>query len=684
MELKATSLGKRLAQHPYDRVVLLNAGVKVSGERHEYLIPFNQLLAIHCKRGLVWGELGFVLPADKVVRLHGTEWAEAQRFHYHLNTRWQQWSQEMSVIAAQVLQQVLSDIAQSNAQQTWLTRQQTAGLQQKIRQALTALPLPVTRLNEFDNCRDAWRQCQAWLSDADKSRLAHNQAWTDEMLTRYADFFSTVESSPLNPAQARAVVNGEQSLLVLAGAGSGKTSVLVARAGWLLTTGEAVADQILLLAFGRKAAQEMDERIQERLHTRDITARTFHALALHIIQQGSKKVPSISKLENDTQARQALFIKTWRQQCSEKKAQAKGWRLWLEEEMGWQLPEGDFWQDKKVQRRMASRLDRWVSLMRMHGGSQAEMIAGAPEAVRDLFSKRVKLMSPLMKDWKAALKAENAVDFSGLIHQAVNILDKGRFVSPWKHILVDEFQDISPQRASLLAALRRQNSQTTLFAVGDDWQAIYRFSGAQLSLTTAFNHYFGEGDCCALDTTYRFNGRIGEIANGFIQQNPHQLSKPLNSLTAGDKKAVTLLADDKLDDLLDKLSGYVKPEQRILLLARYHHLKPEALNKAATRWPHLQLDFMTIHASKGQQADFVIVLGLQDGEDAFPAPARESIMERALLPQPEDFPDAEERRLLYVALTRARHRVWLLFNKAQPSPFVEILQALDVPVARKP
>ncbi|MDP1177496.1 ATP-binding domain-containing protein, partial [Klebsiella pneumoniae] len=76
--------------------------------------------------------------------------------------------------------------------------------------------------------------------------------------------------------------------------------------------------------------------------------------------------------------------------------------------------------------------------------------------------------------------------------------------------------------------------------------------------------------------------------------------------------------------------------------------------------------------------------GLQDGEDAFPAPARESLREQALLPQPEDCPDAEERRLLYVALTRARHRVWLLFNKAQPSPCVEILQALDVHVARKP
>lgn len=684
MELKATSLGKRLAQHPYDRVVLLNAGVKVSGERHEYLIPFNQLLAIHCKRGLVWGELEFVLPDDKVVRLHGTEWSETQRFHHHLNALWQQWSQDMSVIAAQVLQQVLDDIAQSNAQHAWLTRQQTAGLQEKIRQALSALPLSVTRLDEFDNCRDAWRQCQAWLSDKDKSRLAHNQAWTDAMLTQYADFFSTVESSPLNPAQARAVVNGEQSLLVLAGAGSGKTSVLVARAGWLLTTGEAVADQILLLAFGRKAAQEMDERIQERLHTRDITARTFHALALHIIQQGSKKVPSITKLENDAQARQALFIKTWRQQCSEKKAQAKGWRQWLEEELGWEVPEGSFWQDDKLARRLGSRLDRWVSLMRMHGGTQAEMIESAPEAIRDLFSKRVKLMAPLLKAWKTALKEENAVDFSGLIHQAIIILEKGRFVSPWKHILVDEFQDISPQRAALLSALRAQNKHTSLFAVGDDWQAIYRFSGAQLSLTTAFHHYFGEGDRSDLDTTYRFNSRIGEIANRFIQQNPHQLAKPLNSLRPGDKKAVTLLADDQLEPLLDKLSGYAKPDERILVLARYHHLKPAALEKAATRWPKLQLEFMTIHASKGQQADYVIVVGLKEGSDGFPAPARESVMEEALLPVPEDFPDAEERRLLYVAITRARHRVWLLFNKEEPSVFVDILKSIDVPVARKP
>ncbi|RFU93131.1 MULTISPECIES: DNA helicase IV [Citrobacter] len=684
MELKATSIGKRLAQHPYDRAVILNAGIKVSGDRHEYLIPFNQLLAIHCKRGLVWGELEFVLPGDKVVRLHGTEWAETQRFHRHLNMLWQQWSQEMSEVAATVLQEQLETIAARTHENKWLTRNQTAGLQQQIRRAFAALPLPVERLEEFDNCREAIRQCQAWLQDIEACRLQHNQAYTDAMLTDHAEFFQQIESSPLNPAQARAVVNGEQSLLVLAGAGSGKTSVLVARAGWLLAKGDAVAEQILLLAFGRKAAEEMDERIRERLHTEDITARTFHSLALHIIQQGSKKVPTVSKLENDTPARHKLFITAWRQQCSEKKAQAKGWRQWLEEEMQWSVPEGNFWDDEKLQRRLAPRLDRWVSLMRMHGGAQAEMIANAPEDIRDLFSKRIKLMAPLLKAWKSALKEENAVDFSGLIHQAIVILQKGRFISPWKHILVDEFQDISPQRAALLAALRQQNSQTTLFAVGDDWQAIYRFSGAQLSLTTAFHHTFGEGDRCDLDTTYRFNSRIGEVANGFIQQNPHQLAKPLNSLTVGDKKAVTLLDESQLDALLDKLSGFAKAEERILVLARYHHLKPASLEKAATRWPKLQLEFMTIHASKGQQADYVIIVGLHDGNDGFPAPARESIMEEALLPAVEDFPDAEERRLLYVALTRARHRVWLLFNKDAPSCFVDELKQRDVPVSRKP
>lgn len=676
-------MGKRLAQHPYNRVRLLTAGVEVSGDKHEYLIPFNQLLDIACKRGLVWGELEFLLADEKVVRLHGTEWQETQRFHHYLMQAWQNWSLEMSAVCREVLQSLRDEIETFSAQDRWLNRHELQALKTKILKQFDALPMPLLRLNDFPDCRNNLAFCQHWLDQGESALRQRNRDWTAAMLTRYQSFFASVESTPLNQSQCEAVVNGEDSLLVLAGAGSGKTSVLVARAGWLMERRLASADQILLLAFGRQAAEEMNARIQSRLSAGDIQAKTFHSLALHIIREGSNKQPVISKLESDADARRTLLLREWRQQCHDKKAMANGWRQWLRDELEWELPEGPFWEDDRLANRLASRLERWLGLMRMHGGAQAAMIADVPEEIRERFSKRIKLMAPLLKAWKSALKEEGAVDFSGLIHQAIAILEKGRFISPWKHILVDEFQDTSPQRAALLSALRQQNKRTALFAVGDDWQAIYRFSGAEMTLTTAFHHYFGEGDRCVLDTTYRFNDRIGDIANRFIQQNPQQLAKPLNSVTKGNKKSISLLAEDQLEALLNKLSGYAKPEERILLLARYHYLRPELLDKARTRWPKLSLEFMTIHASKGQQADYVILLGLQQGKEGFPAEGRESIIEQGLLPQPEAFPDAEERRLAYVALTRARQKVFLMFDKAAPSPFVDHFRELGVPVLRK-
>ncbi|QZN94282.1 DNA helicase IV [Symbiopectobacterium purcellii] len=684
MELKATSLGKHLAQHPYNRVKLLNAGVQVSGEKHEYVIPFNQLLDIQCKRGLVWGELEFVLPENQVVRLHGTEWQETQQFYRYLMKMWRQWSDDMSAVCADALQHQVTDIEQMLNQHGWVSRQALAALQTDIRATLASLPLPVARLTEFVNCCDRYTLCQQWLAEGESCRTACNHTWMEKTLSSEQAFFDGVETTPLNVSQCRAVINGEDSVLVLAGAGSGKTSVLVARAAWLLHRNEAMPEQILLLAFGRKAAQEMNERIQACLHTDAVQAKTFHALALHIIQHATRKAPSISQLESNGALRHALLIKTWQQQCAEKKAQAKGWREWLSEEMAWDVPDGEFWLDPRLAARLSGRLDRWLGLMRMQGGSQNEMLVLADDEQRPRLQRGLRLMAPLLKAWKAALKEEGAVDFSGLIHQAVNLLDKGRFISPWKHILVDEFQDISPQRAQLLAALRRQNLRTRLFAVGDDWQAIYRFSGAELTLTTAFEHHFGRGERCALDTTYRFNGRIGEIANTFVQQNPHQLKKPLNSLRAGDKKAVMLLPETQLEALFDKLSSYVTPDERILVLARYHHLRPAMLDKASVRWPNLVIEFMTIHASKGQQADYVVIVGLNEGKEGFPALPRESLLEQVLLPRPEPFADAEERRLLYVALTRAKHRVWLLYDRDAPSVFVEQLQRIGVPLHRKP
>ncbi|PHM61258.1 DNA helicase IV [Xenorhabdus ishibashii] len=684
MELKSTQIGQRLAQHPYNRVRLLNAGIEVSGDKHQYLIPFNQLIGIQCKRGIVWGELEFELPEAKVIRLHGTEWQQTQRFYHYLLKKWQKWSVDMSDVSAGVLAAQVNEIVKIKQQNRWLKTADLAFVQQQIQETFQALPLPLQRIAQFENCRDNYKICLNWLEEGEKIIQTLNRQWIDHMLVQYEQFFQTIETAPLDRSQCQAVINGEQNILVLAGAGSGKTSVLVARAGWLLLRQQALPEQILLLACDCQATDGMNERIQARLGTQEIKAKTFHDLALHIIQQGSNKSPKISELEIDAQKRRDFLIQEWQKQCREKKAQAKGWREWLNAELDWQLPEGEYWHDTLLTTRLSVRLERWLELMRMHGGSQKEMIEQAPAAYIDIFQKRLQLMAPLLKSWKLALKSEGAIDFYSLIHQAVNILQKGRFISPWKHILVDEFQDISPLGIKLLTILKIQNKQSHLFAVGNDWQAIYHFSNTELSLTTAFSTYFGKGVECALETAYRFNDRIGEIANQFVQQNPYQLKKHLTSLTKGNKKSVVILPEEQLEALLNKMSGYVTKQETILLLARYHYLKPELLKKSLTRWPDLKIEFMTIHAAKGRQADYVIILGLQQGKDGFPAPERESVMEQVLLPQPENFPDAEERRLLYVALTRAKKQVWLMQKLKSPSVFIQQLVRLGVPIQRKP
>lgn len=339
MELKSTQMGQRLARHPYNRVRLLNAGIEVSGDKHQYLIPFNQLMSIQCKRGIVWGELEFELHEGKVVRLHGTEWQQTQHFYHYLLKEWQQWSLDMSDVSADVLAAQVNEINKITQQDRWFKTADLLSLQQQIQEAFQALPLPLARIEQFENCRDDYRMCLDWLDEGGETIKILNQQWVDRILQQYAEFFQTIETTPLNRFQCQAVVNGEKSILVLAGAGSGKTSVLVARAGWLLLRQQALPEQILLLAFGRQAADEMNKRIQKRLGTKEIQAKTFHALALHIIQQGSNKAPKMSELETDAQKRRDFLIQEWQKQCSEKKVQAKGWREWLNQELDWQLPE---------------------------------------------------------------------------------------------------------------------------------------------------------------------------------------------------------------------------------------------------------------------------------------------------------------------------------------------------------
>lgn len=165
MELKSTQIGQRLARHPYNRVRLLNAGVEVSGDKHQYLIPFNQLIDVQCKRGIVWGELEFELPGGKVVRLHGTEWQQTQYFYHYLLKKWQVWSLEMSDISAEVLAAQVNKIDKIRQQNRWIKAADLSLVQQQIQETFQSLPLPLQRVKQFENCCDNYQICLDWLNE---------------------------------------------------------------------------------------------------------------------------------------------------------------------------------------------------------------------------------------------------------------------------------------------------------------------------------------------------------------------------------------------------------------------------------------------------------------------------------------------------------------------------------------
>ena len=147
-------------------------------------------------------------------------------------------------------------------------------------------------------------ELHAFLAAPERTRAEANRLFVENELTRMKGYFDRIESRPLTEEQRRAVVTDEGRNLVVAAAGSGKTSVIVAKAGWLTHRG-LHPSELLLLAFARDARKEMKERIHKRRgrnRGKDIDVRTFHSLGMAIIGEAEDRKPSLAKFAEDNQA----------------------------------------------------------------------------------------------------------------------------------------------------------------------------------------------------------------------------------------------------------------------------------------------------------------------------------------------------------------------------------------------
>lgn len=307
-----------------------------------------------------------------------------------------------------------------------------------------------------------------------------------------------------------------------------------------------------------------------------------------------------------------------------------------------------------------------------------------PNKERNTFLLR-HLVQPLYDAYEQTLKANNECDFTDCLLRASALLEK-RQIYNYDYILVDEFQDMSMDKYRYLSALRRKIPRTRIFCVGDDWQSIYRFSGSDISLFSQFENFNGPTEEIKIEATHRFGEPLLQRSSDFVQRNPAQKKKKLRP----DEGRTTYLAfagyeDEKSERaIIERQVARLPQDARIYIISRYRYdigaVFPEVASKVAdenNRAIDLQVAgrnvvALTAHSCKGLEADYVFLINCNSGYDdyGFPSQVADDPILEYVLSRSDSFDHAEERRVFYVAITRAKRASYVLFDKKYPSLFV--------------
>jgi DNA helicase II / ATP-dependent DNA helicase PcrA len=333
----------------------------------------------------------------------------------------------------------------------------------------------------------------------------------------------------LNEPQREAVTHGEGPLLILAGAGSGKTRVLTHRLAYLIYTDQAQAGEILAITFTNKAAREMSERVKRLLgrDTRGMWLMTFHAACARILRA---EAPRLGYTRQFT-----IYDQADSRRLTKRSADAVG-----------------------------------VDLKRFTPAAIHNQISAAKNRLRAAADYRETVASPfeeMVADvydiYERDLHRMNAMDFDDLLFRTVNLLElfedvRERYVSTFRHVLVDEYQDTNHAQYRLLQLLvgggrqaPARGERTTLpghrnlAVVGDDAQSVYSFRGADVRNILEFQDDFPDARVVKLEQNYRSTGTILDAANAVIANNRGGIAKRLwSELGQGEQIRVRVLDDE--------------------------------------------------------------------------------------------------------------------------------------------
>jgi ATP-dependent DNA helicase UvrD/PcrA len=362
--------------------------------------------------------------------------------------------------------------------------------------------------------------------------------------------------SGLNPEQRDAVLKTEGPLLILAGAGSGKTRVIAHRIAYLVSEGLSAPDRVLAVTFTNKAAAEMRSRVEALLGTdcRSMWVSTFHALCARLLR---REAPHIG-LSRD------FVIYDSSDQLTLMKHVLRAAGL-----------------DGTLQPRLVlSRIS--------HAKNRMEAADGIPGA----WTSRDEQVSKLFASYTKALKEANALDFDDLLLKTVELFDQSasvreRYTKKFRYVMVDEYQDTNRPQYLLVRHLATHHN---LCVVGDPDQSIYKWRGADLRNILDFEHDFPEVATVRLERNYRSTQVILDAASAVIANNRNRKDKRLYTDRRGGAKILYYRAGDDLDEAefvsrTSRTALHEDPENTVAILYRTNSQSrtlEDALRRAGT------------------------------------------------------------------------------------------------------
>lgn len=291
---------------------------------------------------------------------------------------------------------------------------------------------------------------------------------------------------------------------------------------------------------------------------------------------------------------------------------------------------------------------------------------------------------PFCERYQRYLTDQSLIDQDDLLILANRLLESDagvrmKYQRMYRQVLVDEYQDVNLQQVRFIQLL--VGSQNRLFCVGDDWQAIYGWRGSDVRFIVDFAQQFPEHGRYILPLNYRSHRQIVELSNGLIAHNKYKIEKqPRAARESGPPVAIYRARDEREDGVsfvVERVKELAergcRPEDMLLLYRKRSDLAPysEALGAAG-----LRVTTKTMHGSKGLEANYVFVVGLKGGTYGFPNVREDARIMQLIRASDLQQKLEEERRLFYVALTRAREGLFLITAAGNPSSFIAELPPL--------